>query len=148
MSNVDTPAAYFYCFAVPERIVRPRPILMAGAVGLIEALSLLLYGLSIVVYESRGSTSGIAGSGADLAPAVLIGLFVVFGALVLFVTWLLLQGRRVARTPYLLAQAFAAVVAQALLSATSTRALGVVVLALAALAVAMTLTPSSREFVK
>lgn len=146
MSSVDTHAAYFYCFAVPERLSRPRPILMAGAVGVIEALSLVAYGLSIVVYESVGETTGITGSGADLAPAVLIGIFAVFAALVLLVTWLLYSGRRAARTPFILAQAFAVVVAQPLVSAASTRVLGALVLALAVLGIAAALAPKTGEY--
>jgi len=133
---------------VPERDARPRPILTAGAVGLIEAVCLVLYGLSIVLYEQGGPTTGISGSGADLAPTVLIGLFVVFATLVLLVTWLLVGGRRSARTPFLLTQAFALVVAQPLISEASTRLLGAAVLAAAALAAGAALTRSASEYLR
>lgn len=131
MSSVDTPAAYFYCFAVPERSDRPRPIMIAGAIGLIEALALALYGLSIVAFERSGETSGISGSGADLAPGVLVGLFLAFAAIVLLVTRLLVQGRPVARTPFAMTQAFALVIAQPLVTATGTRVFGILIIALA-----------------
>jgi len=148
MSSVDTPAAYFYPFAVPERIDRPRPILIAGAVGVIEALALVLYGVSIVLSERGAATSGISGSGADLAPGVLVGLFLAFAALVVLVTWLLLQGRRAARTPFAMAQAFAVVIAQPLLSAGSTRAAGILLVAVAAVGLAALFTSSAREYLR
>lgn len=106
----------------------------------------MLYALSIVVFESRDETTGISGAGADLAPAVLIGLFVVFAALVLLVTWLLVRGRRAARTPFVLTQAFSVVVAQPLISASATRSAGVAVLVLAVLATISALTPGAGEY--
>ena len=133
---------------MPERIDRPRPILIAGAVGVIEALALVLYGVSIVLSERGAATSGISGSGADLAPGVLVGLFLAFAALVVLVTWLLLQGRRAARTPFAMAQAFAVVIAQPLLSAGSTRAAGILLVAVAAVGLAALFTSSAREYLR
>ena len=148
MSSVDTSAAYFYCFAVPQPTIRPRPILAAVAVGLIEAIALVLYGLSIVVYEQGGETTGISGSGADLAPVILIALFIVFAALVLLVTWMLSRGRRAARTPFLMVQAFAVVVAQPLVAEPSTRVLGGLVLLAVVVGAVTPFTSSAREFLK
>jgi hypothetical protein len=105
--------------------------MIAGAIGLIEALALALYGLSIVAFERSGETSGISGSGADLAPGVLVGLFLAFAAIVLLVTRLLVQGRPVARTPFAMTQAFALVIAQPLVTATGTRVFGILIIALA-----------------
>lgn len=127
---------------------RPRSITAAVVVGLIEALALVLYGISIVVYEQGGDTTGISGSGADLAPVVLIGLFLVFAALVLLVTWLLSKGRRAARTPFLMVQAFAIVVAQPLIAEPSTRVLGGLVLLAVAVGIATPFTATAREFLK
>lgn len=148
MSNVDTSAAYFYCFAVPEPTPRPRSITAAVAIGALEALGLTAYGVSIIAFERGSTTTGISGSGADLAPAVLIALFIVFAGLVLLVTGMVRGGRRAARTPFLLVQAFALVIAQPLLSASDTRILGVLIALGAVAGVASLVMPSAREYLK
>jgi hypothetical protein len=148
MSNVDTTAAYFYCFGVPELRHRPRPVTIAGGIGVIEAICLVLYGISIVAFEQTSQTSGISGSGADLAPAILVALFAVFAALVLLVTWMLSRGRRAARTPFVMVQAFAIVVGQPLAAATSTRTTGIALIALALLAVGLLFSSSAKEYLQ
>lgn len=146
MRAVDTSRAYFYC--VPVQEARPRVITVAGAVGAVQAAALIAYAGSILVFERGGATEGIAGTGANLQPVVLVALFLVFAALVLIATAMLARGRRAARTPFIMVQAFAVVVAQPLLDETSTRVLGLFVLASAVLGVVMALLRPAREFLR
>ena len=106
---------------------------------------MVAYAVSILRFESGGSTTGIAGSGADLAPGVLVTIYLGFAALVLFVAWHIGRGSRRAFTPYLLAQAFGVVVAQPLLQASSTRGIGAIVLVIAIVGLAAILAPGSRQ---
>lgn len=119
--------------------------LVAG-LAVMQAAGLIAYGISIVVSEWRQPTSGITGSGADLAPSVLVGLYLVFATLVLVIARAYRRGARSAVTPLLLVQAFAVVVAQPLLAAVGTRALGLLVLLSALAGAALALSPRSRGF--
>lgn len=110
------------------------PLRIAGVVGYVEAMALIAYAISILAFEQGGATSGISGAGADLAPGVLVALYLAFAVIVFVVTTGLLRASRRAFTPYLLVQAFGLVVAQPLLGAASTRLAGVVLVAVAALA--------------
>lgn len=83
--------------------VRPL-VAIAGA----EALAALALFVAVVVAVLTGGTEGLSGGGAGLAVAeVVIWLLVVLG---LVLIWLGLYRRRaVARTPFLLVQAFVVV---------------------------------------
>lgn len=134
MSNVDTSAAYFYCVRMPAR--RTLALRLAAALGLLEAVALAAYGVSVAVYEGIGDTTGVNGDGANLAPPVLIGLFALFAGLVLLVTGMLYRGKRSARTPFVLIQAFGIVIAQPLFVEASTRWMGGLLAVVAIVAVA------------
>ena len=144
MTSVDTLGAYFYCSPVPVSESIPATVRAAAAIAVLEAAGIVAYAVSILRFESDGSTSGIAGSGADLAPGVLVTIYLGFAALVLFVAWRILSGSRRAFTPYLLTQAFGVVVAQPLLQADSTRGIGVAVLVVALAGLAAILARPSR----
>lgn len=124
----------------------PVSLRIAAGVGVIESVALATYALAIVGFEQRAQTSGI--SGTQLAPAVLVGLYLVFAALAAGVAWLLIGLRAAAMTPYLLLQAFALVVAQPLVLAPATRALGAVVAAVALGGAFAVLMPSSRSLLR
>lgn len=127
---------------MPPAAPRPASMQIAGVVGVLEGLGLLGYALTIAAIERSQPTAGIRGS--DLAPGVLVGLYVAFALLILTVTRALTRGSRRAWTPYLLAQAFALVVAQALFAYQSTWAIGGVVVGLAAVGSVCASMPSTR----
>ena len=122
----------------------PLSVRVCGVVGYLEVFGLAAYAVSIAFFELAGSTAGIAGDGAQLAPPVLIALFLVFALLVLLVTTALLRGSRRALTPSLLTQAFGVVIGWTLVDASGTRALGLGVLSLAAVGLAALLSPAAR----
>ena len=123
----------------------PASLRGAVAIGLLEVLGIVGYALSIAIFERGGSTSGIAGSGADLAPGVLVVIYLGFAVLVALVVRSVGRGSRRALTPYLLAQAFGVVVAQPLLQAAPTRLVGLLVLIVALAGIGLVLAPSSRR---
>jgi len=77
---------------------------------------------------------------------VLVALYAVFAALVLLIARAYRRGARAAVTPMLLVQAFAVVVAQPLLSADGTRALGLLVLFTAVAGAGLALSRPARGF--
>ena len=127
---------------------RPRVLTIAVGIGVVEAIALTLYGISIAIFERTSETSGISGSGADLAPTILISLLAVFAGLVLLVTWMLAAGRRAARTPFVMVQAFAIVVGQPLTAAAPTRMAGIVVMTAALLAIGVQFSSSAKEYLR
>lgn len=133
---------------MPETPALPLSLRIGIAVGYLEALATVAYGLSIAAFERTGSTSGISGSGADLAPAVLVAVYVGFACLVFLVTHMLRRGRRSALTAYLLVQAFGLVVAQPLLQESSTRLGGAVIVLAALLAAGSVLRRSARAVLR
>ena len=120
--------------------------MFVSAVGASEALMLLGYGASIIVFEVVSTTSGISGT-TDLAGPVLAGLLMVFGALVGTVSWAAWNRRSSARTPYVVAQAFALVVGWTLASGdgTAPRALGAALLVIAGAALVLMLARGAAE---
>ncbi len=145
ITSVDTPGAYFYCSGMPAFASLPTGLRIAGVLGYLEALAVISYGISIRAFETTGSTSGISGSGADLAPSVLTVLYAAFATLMGILATVLVRRRRAGLTPFLLVQAFALVVAQPLLLGNATRVLGVVVAVVALIAAGSALAPASRE---
>ena len=128
---------------VPALVSLPVPLKIAGGIGVVQAIALAAYGLSIIGFELGGSTSGMQGS--ELAPGVLAVLYFVFAALIAFVTYALMQRKAGARTPFLLIQAFGVVVAQPLLAGSSTMLIGVALITISVAAAAATLLPQSRR---
>jgi len=130
--------------STPEPAEQPRSaaIVVACAVGLLEAVLLAGYGVALEVFDLVGQTTGVAGS-TEVAPVALLAVFVAFGLLALLVTAGVWQRRAVARTPFFLMQAFAVVAAWPLASEAegAARALGVVVIVLAVVAALMMLSP-------
>ncbi len=148
ITSVDTHGAYFYCSGMPAFASLPKSLRIAGVVGYLEAATVAGYGISISAFEATGSTSGIAGSGANLAPGVLTALYAAFAALMFAVTTLLVRARRAGLTAFLLVQAFGLVVAQPLLQADDTRFIGVAVVVAAVIAAGSALTRASREVLR
>lgn len=100
---------------------------VAVGVGLIEAVSLIAYAISVVVNANRvHSTVG--------APTILAGIFTIFGVLMLLLTQGINKGKQWARTPFMMSQLFAGIIAYTLVSGTGTeaKAAGLAILLLAA----------------
>ena len=100
---------------------------VAMGVGLIEAVSLIAYAISVVVNANRvHSTVG--------APTILAGIFTIFGLIMLMVVQGIRGGKQWARTPFMMSQLFAGIIAYTLVSGTGTEAklAGLVILLLAA----------------
>ncbi len=142
LSPVDSVARPSYGSRMPAFIAMPRSLQIATALGYCETVAILGYGIAIAAFERGGTTAGMTGS--DVAPAILVGIYVVFAAIVFAVTTGLSQLRHRAFTPYLVVQAFGMVVAQALLASSGTRPLGVLVLGVALAAAAAALVPATR----
>lgn len=93
---------------------RPIPLWAALAVAAAEALALAGYAVAIAVKYLSEGTAGASGS--DVSPWILVVTYLAFATLIGVVCRALYRGSGSARTPYLLTQAFALVVAQALVS--------------------------------
>lgn len=115
------------------------------SVAALEASGLAVYGFAILISNLTSGTSGASGS--DVSPWVLFVSYLAFAALIGWIVRNLWRGLASARTPYLLTQAFALVVAQTLISGSEIfeRTLGwlLVVLALGG-AAALLSRPASR----
>ena len=138
-----------------DEVVGPQPgrrtgaLIFAVIVGALEALLLIWYALSILVFEVLGGTTqGISGS-TDSAPLALVVLIVVLGLLAALVTWSVWNHRAAARTPFFLMQAFVVVGAWTLATGDEgwVKLLGiaVIVLAVAAAFVMVTGRVSGRD---
>jgi len=126
---------------------QPRHWLLtvALAIGLIEVGGLLGYGIAIVVsYYAFGST-GVTGSGS--APWILLVMFAGFAAAIFQIVRVLWHGNASARTPYLLAQAFALVISQTLLNGAETveRVIGWALIGMALVATGAILSPQASR---
>ena len=100
---------------------------VAISVGLIEAVSLIAYAISVVVNANRvHSTVG--------APTILAGIFTIFGVLMLLLTYGIRVGKQWARTPFMMSQLFAGIIAYTLVSGTGIEAkvAGIAIMLLAA----------------
>lgn len=84
------------------------------AIGAIEAVGIAVYGVLVLIYSRTEGTSGAVGS--DVSPLVLFVTYLVFAAIIGWIVWGLSRNSSGARTPYLLTQGFALVVAQTLLA--------------------------------
>jgi hypothetical protein len=90
----------------------------AIAIGFLEVLGVAVYGIVIGVSSMSSSSQGVTGS--NVSPLTLVVIFIVFAAMIGLVIRGLLRGSGAARTPYLVTQAFALVIAQALISGSET----------------------------
>ena len=121
----------------------PVPLRFAAAVGALEALLLIGYGISVAVFPLVGRTSGVS-EGADVAGPVLAVILVVFGVLVALVVRGLLHRRAAARVPFFLVQAFTVIGAWPLASGGLAweRVLGIGLVVLAAASAYVALSPA------
>lgn len=121
----------------------PGPLRFAAAVGALEALLLVGYGLSVAVFPLVGRTSGVS-EGADVAGPVLAAILIVFGVLVALVVRGLLHRRAAARVPFFLVQAFTVIGAWPLATGALAweRVLGIGLVVLAAASAYVALSPS------
>ena len=103
-------------------------------VGWAEAVGLGLYGALLWWSSNTQGTSGATGS--DVSPLVLFISYSLFAALIAWIVRGVAKGARAARSPYLLTQGFALVVAQTLLAGGEVfeRVLGAALAVVAALA--------------
>ncbi len=122
---------------------RPAALVFAIAVAAVECLGLVVYGISIALSAATSGSSGAQGS--DVSPAVLLIVFLLFGALIGLVVRALWRGKGSARTAYLLTQGFAIVIAQTLVNGSETgeRVLGWALIAAAVGGAISILTPSA-----
>jgi hypothetical protein len=89
-------------------------LLLAIAIASAEMIGLVVYGVAIELAFLRTGSSGT--SDEDVAPWALLVIYFVFAALIGLIVRALWQGKASARTSYLVAQAFALVIAQSLIS--------------------------------
>lgn len=128
---------------MPAYISLPITLRLAGVIGALESIGFGAYALSIIGFELTSTTSGIQGS--DLAPSVLIALFIIFSVLIAAITYFLMSARVAARTPYLLTQAFGIVIAQLLITGDGTFWLAIAIGAMSVGGAVLVLTPSARQ---
>lgn len=104
------------------------------AVGAIESAALAAYGVLVLVAAATEGTTGAVGS--DVSPLVLFLSYWLFAGLIAWIVIGLARDSARARTPYLLTQGFALVVAQTLLAGGENfeRAIGALLAVVAALA--------------
>jgi hypothetical protein len=91
---------------------------IAIAIAAIECVAVATYAVSILVVSRSTASQGTSGS--DVSPWVLVAIYVIFAGLIAINIRGLIRGNGSARTPYLVIQAFAVVVAQALVSGSET----------------------------
>ena len=107
---------------------------IAVLIGRMQAVALAVYALSIQVDALRNGTHGASGS--DVAPIVLVLTYIAFALLLGLVTQRLQNGSDAAKRPFLLGQAFAIVIAQALVAADTIQVKAVAILLIAAAVIA------------
>ena len=89
-------------------------LLVSLVIGGFQALGLAGYAISILISANVSGTSGTTGS--DVSPTVLVIIYLAFATLIGLVLRGLIRRNGSARTPFLLVQGFSFVVAQALIS--------------------------------
>ncbi len=86
----------------------------AIAIAVLELVGVAGYAVSILFSYLTTGSHGTTGS--DVSPWILAVLYLAFAALIALIVRGLSKGKGSARTPYLITQAFAVVVAEALIS--------------------------------
>jgi hypothetical protein len=121
--------------------VRPL-IVIAGA----EALAVLGVFIAVVVAVATGAAQGLSGGSPGLAVAEIV-IWLCFVAALLLIWWGLRRRRRLARTPFLLVQAFALVVVPLFLGSdvVAYRIAGWALAVTAVCAIVLVLRPSVRR---
>jgi hypothetical protein len=121
--------------------VRPL-VVIAGA----EALAVVGVFAAVVVAVATGAAQGLSGGSPGLAVAEIV-IWLCFVAALVLIWWGLRRRRRLARTPFLLVQAFALVVVPLFLGSdvVAYRIVGWVLAVTAACAIVLVLRPSVRR---
>ena len=121
--------------------VRPL-VVIAGA----EALAVMGVFIAVVVAVATGAAQGLSGGSPGLAVAEIV-IWLCFVAALLLIWWGLRRRRRLARTPFLLVQAFALVVVPLFLGSdvVAYRIAGWVLAVTAVCAIVLVLRPSVRR---
>lgn len=126
-------------------VVTPPALKLSMVIGLAEVVAILIYALSIGWLHLQQGTQGATGS--NVSPWFLIFTYVVFAGMIGWIVYKLYRRSGVARTPYLLTQAFAIVIAQALVngSETAEKVGGWFLIILALLGAISLLTPAASK---
>ncbi len=121
--------------------VRPL-VVIAGA----EALAVVGVFAAVVVAVATGAAQGLSGGSPGLAVAEIV-IWLCFVAALVLIWWGLRRRRRLARTPFLLVQAFALVVVPLFLGSdvVAYRVVGWVLAITAVCAIVLVLRPSVRR---
>jgi hypothetical protein len=121
--------------------VRPL-VVIAGA----EALAVVGVFAAVVVAVATGAAQGLSGGSPGLAVAEIV-IWLCFVAALVLIWWGLRRRRRLARTPFLLVQAFALVVVPLFLGSdvVAYRIVGWVLAVTAVCAIVLVLRPSVRR---
>jgi hypothetical protein len=121
--------------------VRPL-VVIAGA----EALAVVGVFIAVVVAVATGAAQGLSGGSPGLAVAEIV-IWLCFVAALLLIWWGLRRRRRLARTPFLLVQAFALVVVPLFVGSdvVAYRIAGWVLAVTAVCAIVLVLRPSVRR---
>ena len=121
--------------------VRPL-VVIAGA----EALAVMGVFIAVVVAVATGAAQGLSGGSPGLAVAEIV-IWLCFVAALVLIWWGLRRRRRLARTPFLLVQAFALVVVPLFLGSDvgAYRIAGWALAVTAVCAIALVLRPSVRR---
>ncbi len=121
--------------------VRPL-VVIAGA----EALAVMGVFIAVVVAVATGAAQGLSGGSPGLAVAEIV-IWLCFVAALVLIWWGLRRRRRLARTPFLLVQAFALVVVPLFLGSdvVAYRIAGWVLAVTAVCAIVLVLRPSVRR---
>jgi len=126
--------------AAPASTGRPAALLVAIAIAAVEALAVLAYAAGIAL-------SGFANPDSVAAPGVEVVIYVIFAVGIGLVVKGLLQGRRWARTPFVVVQLFGLVTGWTLVQGDgdSTHWLGYAVMAVSVLGLVCALAPRTGE---
>lgn len=120
-----------------------RPLVVIAGV---EALAVLALFVSVSVAVASGAAEGLTGASPSLAAAEVI-IWLLFAAGLGAIWWGLYRRRRLARTPFLLVQAFALVVVPLFVGSDilAWRIAGWVLAAIAVAGIVLALRPSVRR---
>jgi len=126
--------------AAPAPAGRPATLVVAIAIAAVEALAVLAYAAGIAL-------SGVANPDSVAAPAVEVVIYLIFAVGIGLVVKGLLQGRRWARTPFVVVQLFGLVTGWTLVQGDgdTTHRLGYAVIAVSVLGLVCALAPRTGE---
>jgi hypothetical protein len=115
---------------------RPKALLAAVLIAVIEATGIAVYGISI-------GLAGLSNPGSVAAPPVQLVLYLLFASGIAATAWALWKRRHGARTPFVVIQLFALVVGYTLMQGDgdAIHRLGWAVLALGVVGIALAMSP-------